>query len=241
MRILLAGADGAIGKAFAKEHKGKHEIIALDYKKADFSRYEPIKAIFSAYKFDAVLYFAGAGEANLFKNLQFASLLYGAKKMLTVFDAGESFFNALVPNLIQKDKIGSGLKIYGLFGSGTDAKTNAIAKIFADAKKKGAVNLAQDREISAVYIDDAVKVISAFIEKDLPQGVYDLVPAQTTSLLKIAQAVKKHYKEAEGKDVSITVADKPNPLPPFVGNSENLSAVYNAKFTSLNAVIKKEL
>ncbi len=78
MRILIAGAGLPLAKAFIKEYKKEYEMVALDPKKSDFSDYTPIREIFKAYTFGAVLYFTAegrfddpvcAGELNLFKNL----------------------------------------------------------------------------------------------------------------------------------------------------------------------------
>ncbi|MCL2062628.1 MAG: hypothetical protein FWH03_08425 [Firmicutes bacterium] len=249
MKILIAGAHTPIAKAFVKQHKKKHEMLGLDVKKADFSQYEPLRDIFAVHKFDAVLYLAAQGAMqnsgadadalNLFKNLQYAAILNGVPKMITVCDAGGEF-GSIMASLANKDKIGTFLRVYGLIGAGLDVKLNPIAKILSDAHKRGEITLQANQAVSPVFIDDAVKVLTAFTEKKLPQGVYDIAPAQT-DLLKIAQAAKKALKAEGGTDIRITLADKKAFLPPFTGNIEALRTAYKSSFTSMAAAVTKTL
>ena len=248
MKILIVGAGGMLGKAFIKASKKKHNFVTLDLTKDDVKEYAPIAALFAEHKFDAVLNLTAEGnfgaqttaeDLNLFKNLQYAAILNGVKNMVTAVDAGTEpgLFDPLLLELIQKDKIGSALRIFGLYGTGGNPKSNPLAKIMADAKKKGVVTLECNREVSAIYVADAVNVIAAFLDKGLPQGVYDVVPPTTTTLVDIVKSARKALKTVE-----LTVKKPQEVASEYIGNGEKLVAVFEKlKFTALNTGIAKTL
>jgi dTDP-4-dehydrorhamnose reductase len=246
MRILMAGAELNLGKAFIKAYKKTYELVALDLKKEDFSNYMPIREIFKAYAFDAVLYVTAegrvasaetAGDLNLFKNLRYAAAFHNVPKMVTVLDADETaIFNAAGARIAALDPFGTALKLYGLFGKGVSVKVSPIMRILSDANKTGAVTFRRERNISAVHIDDAVKLIAAALDGHLPRGVYDVAPYKT-SYSGIARAAKKIL----GTPVTVT-AQEPEPAPDYTGDKEPLAAaIKKFKFTPFNGVLERVL
>jgi len=220
MRLLLAGIDTSIAKSFIKNYKSKYGLVALDPSKADFSKYDPVKKVFSAYRFDAVVYFAsGRGkELNLFKNLQYAAISFGVKKMLTVIIAepgavydplitvGEQgVFDSLAPLLIQKDKIGTALKFFDFYGK--DEKDGIVAKMVNSAKKKGKITIEQDKQINLLHLNDATRILDTMISGNIAKGVYDVSSPNPTNLSTIAKAIKKHLPDTEVEILDRTLAD----------------------------------
>jgi len=246
MKLLLAGFETAFSKAFVKENKKKFEMIALDLKKEDFSQFMPMRAVFESMQFDAVVYFAASGEfdsnaclgeVNLFKNLQYASIMFGIKKMITCLDKTESLFGQLIPDLVEKDKIGTVLQFYGLYGTGLNAKINPLQRLMSNAKKKGEIIIKKDREISAVCLSDAVKLLTTVLQKDIEQGVYDIAPAKSTTLVEFAKAIKKVLGSTK-----ITLEEKEENDAPIVGDSTQISiALPKFKFTVQNTAVAKVL
>jgi len=250
MRLLLAGIDTPIAKQFIKDYKFKYGMVALDPSKADFSRYEPIKDVFTSYRFDGVIYFAsGHGkELSLFKNLQYACLMFGIKKMLTVIIAdpgavydplitvGEhELFDSLVPALILKDKIGTALRFYEVCGKGE--KDSVVAKMVMQAKKKGRIDIEQNKQIALLHVTDAAKVLDAFVSTPTEKGVYDAAAPTAVTLAKIAETVKKSIGGIEIKIQDRTLADTPEiDTAPLI---EQLGKKF--KFTNLTKVIEEML
>jgi len=207
MRILLAGIETPLAKIFIKNYKAKHGMVALDPTKADFSRLEPIKDVFNSYRFDAVIYFASSisKELSLFKNLQYACILQGITRLVTVFEYNdkldsESAFDCIVPDLIEKDKISVGLKFYNIYGKGE--KNSIVAKQIA-AAKKGKIDMPKDRLIPMTYVEDAAMVLYLALESDLLKGNYDIANPKPEKLSAIASGIKKHLP-----DIKVCVKDK---------------------------------
>jgi len=243
MRLLLAGIDTPIAKAFIKNYKSNFGLVALDPSKADFSKYEPVKEVFSAYEFDAIIYFAsGAGkDLKLFKNLQYASINFGIKKMITVIvvdptktydpliTVGEhTVFDSLVPVFIMQDKIGTALRFYEVYGKGENE--SVVSKMVTNAKKKNKIEIAQDKQINLLHLSDATSILNTFVTGDIKQGIYDASSPNQTALSAVAKAIKKQLPEVAIEILDRTLAETleldTDPLVEILGTK--------FKFTTLN-------
>ena len=127
-------------------------------------RFEELSKIFRQNKYDAVVHLAGkhdgltgsvleADNLIMFKNVQYASTLYGVKKLIVIGDAAdvdlkrpvenfsESDFGKTIPRsgyglsrymihlLASKDKISTVLSFFGVYGAGASVKYNRQVEI----------------------------------------------------------------------------------------------------------------
>ena len=200
-----------------------------------------------------------ADDLIMFKNIQYMSIVYGVKKLVIIgsgaeFDRSrpisnisESAIGELVPTdgyglgkylihaLAHKDKITTELRIFDVFGAGGKGVIDKI--VAAGAKRKKQITLARDRVVSAIYIDDAVKVIGEVIKRDIPKGDYNLVAAEPVSYLDIAKSVKRAVRK-EGGDIEIVVKKDGQDLEYTASNAKLCSAL-PVKLSAVSASVKK--
>lgn len=219
MNILLTGGSGFLGKNFIEMFGTKHKIIAPSSEEMDLSKFEDINHLFKLNKFDAVVHFASKNELKIsttidtqnlifFKNIQYATIVNGVKKLIVASDASdlnrqnpivnasEVDFGKVVPidgyglgryliNLLaSKDKISTVLRFFNIYGRYSNPENNEIAKIITDGKKsKKSIVIARDKTISSIYVVDAMKIIMTFLTSDLPKGDYNLVSEDRKSVV----------------------------------------------------------
>lgn len=94
--------------------------------------------------------------------------------------------------------------IFGIFGKYEDWEirfiSNAICKVLYDLP----ITLRQNRRFSYLYVEDLMPILEFFIENDAKYKSYNIVPDEKTTLLDIAELVRK----TSGKDLSIDVANQ---------------------------------
>ncbi len=273
MKILLTGGSGFLGKSFIKEYGGKYEITAPTAEEMDLNKFEQINRQFKNKSFDAVVHFAakpeqragdGINTANLvfFKNIQYAAIVNGVKKLIVASDAAdldraggiinasEKDFGKSIPadgyglgqyliNLLAgKDKISTVLRFFGVYGENANPETNEAVRIIKDIKRKKNVSVGADRRISAVYASDALKIVSAFLENDFPKGQYNVVPDEPTTYYEIAKKAKAAAKK-NGREIKLTL-DPDAVLDELTGVNANLRKLLpNFKFTSVGRGVAK--
>lgn len=206
----------------------------------------------------------GIDSVNMvyFKNIQYATIVNGVRKLIVAGDAAdlnragglenasEADFGKSVPTdgyglgrylvnlLASKDKISTVLRFFNVYGEGADTAVNPVMKIIRDVKKTKSVSLAADAKISAVYVDDAVKIIAAFLDGNFPKGQYNVVADEPTSYYEIARKAKAAAKK-NGREVKLTLAPD-SVLPPYTGVNEALRKLLPGfKFTSISKGVGK--
>lgn len=248
MKILVTGGNGLIGKAFVKAQKKTFDIVAPTSEQMDIFDARSVDEVFSNNKFDAVLHLAGLVTSNkvapqeddaliMFTNIQHAAARHGVKKLIVLCDgpADAGWGKKLTGTLAAKDKITTVLRVFGVYGSGG---TRPVTKIVAAASHgKKQIVIDRDRVISAVSVEDAVKVIALLLKKDAPKGDYNLVSGDTMSYLEIAKAMRRLVRK-DGFDLEIVVKNDA-PDSDYTASNEALLAVLPYKFTSISAGVKK--
>lgn len=264
MKILLTGADGFIGKNFLEKYKDKYEIFAPTSEELELKDIRKVAAYFEGKAFDAVIHAAENNENTLveFKNVQYESVLHGVKKLIVVSDASdldtgaplenadESAFSSRMPKggigvarhlittLALKDKISTVLRLFGVYGKYLSVDSSKTMELMARGVtgKKTAV-IENDREFSAVYIDDALKVIAAFIDGNIERGAYNVASPVPLKLSAVARTARR-LAAKDGREISVEILSDED-APTFTANVGKLeAALLRLRFTAHSTALK---
>ncbi|MCL2234456.1 MAG: hypothetical protein FWC11_03555 [Firmicutes bacterium] len=261
MKILLTGYKCALMKGCNEYLKQKYEVAMQDEKK--LNDFDKIKELFRSKQFDTVIFFAlGNAALEFFRNIQYSSIINGVNKILLVTDPGDFDLSRdvedaddnehqrqiptqdgglekyLLSLLASKDKITTTLRVFGLFGQGVDGE---LSKAVAKAKKSRKISIDSDKELSLLYVEDAVKIIDEFVVSDVEKGFFNVAPDYATTHSEVLKKAKAYFKK-EG--IEIEVAIKSNtPANILTANSEKLIAFLpeNFRFTTLANAVNKTL
>jgi UDP-glucose 4-epimerase len=162
-----------------------------------------------------------------------------------VINAKESDFDRVVPEdehgfskyicskyIEQVDNIVN-LRLFGIFGKYEDYQirfiSNAICKAIFDLP----ITLNQSRQFSYLFIEDLGQILEYFIEHQAKHKTYNIVPAEKTELLALAEKVK----QVSRKDLEIKVKN-PGLGKEYTGNNSLLMAeIKNLNFTPIEQAI----
>lgn len=274
MKVLLTGGSGFIGKNFLEKYSGKYDIVAPTFSDMNLTKIVEVNHFFSKTKFDAVVHCAGKGDDEsqklveadnliMFKNIQYASIINGVKKLLIAGDVSEfdrsraivnieeSEFGKSIPAdgyglgrylihlLASKDKISTTLRFFDVFGKYQDVSNSKINEIIARGiTGKKAIEIEKDKKFSTIYIDDVVKIISNFLDNDYPRGDYNVINNDTVTYMDIAKTVKKLAKK-NGREITINLKTEKQDFE-CSGSNAKLSAIMpSLKFTSNTGGVTK--
>lgn len=275
MKILLTGGSGFLGGNFLEKFGKKYDVFAPTFAEMNLLRMASVNHVFTLQKFDAVVHLAGRFESDsatvaannliMFKNIQYAAIRNGVKKLLLAGDAAdldltrplknacEYMFGEVVPanpyglsrylmySLAAKDKISTVLRFFSVYGKGADVGSNPIGAILARAiTGKKAIEIPQDKLFSTVYVEDAVKIINAFLENDFPRGTYNVASDVPITLTEVAKKARAYAKKID-RDVAINVLYE-GEANEMTANNEQLKLILpTLKFTSHATGIQKTL
>lgn len=200
-----------------------------------------------------------ADDLIMFKNIQYMSIVHGVKKLIILgsgaeFDRSRPVVNVteseigssvptdgyglgryLIRTLAEKDKITTELRIFDIFGYGGSGVIDKI--VSAGAKGKKQIVVPCDRVVSAIGVDDAVRVIAEFVKRDLPKGEYNLVAAEPVGYLAVAKSVKRMVRR-DGGDIDI-VLKRDTVDPEYTASGAKLSEVLPVRIGSVSNGVKK--
>ena len=133
-----------------------------------------------------------------------------------------------LPNIVD-------LNIFGIFGKYEDWEirfpSNSICKTLYDLP----ITLRQNRRFSYLYVNDLMPILEFFIENDTKYSSYNICPDISTSILEVAQIVKK----ISDKDVEIKVG-KDGFGYDYTGNNNRLHNEFKElKFTDLETSLRE--
>lgn len=202
-----------------------------------------------------------ADNLIMFKNIQYMTIAHGVKKLITVgegvefdrsrpiVDYTENMFGKNIPTdgyglgrylinlLASKDKITTVLRIFNVYGVG-GGQSRPINKIVAAGSRgKKQIVIDRDRTVSAICVDDAVKVIAAFLAGNYPRGDYNLVSGDKMSYTDMAKTVKRLVRR-DGGNIDIVVKNT-TPDNEYSASNAKLLNVLPVKLTSTQSGIKK--
>jgi len=194
---------------------------------------------------------------NMFFNLARCKDLYG--KMLYfgsgaefsrehwVSQMSESYFDKYVP----KDQYGFSkyvmakyaettnnifnLRLFGVFGEYDDWRYRFIPNICCHAVMNMPVKVHQNARVDFLYINDLVKIVKWFIEKEQKQQIYNVCSAKESEYSLIAQKVI----DVSGKSLK-RVIDNPECSRQYSGNNSLLlNEMGGMAFTSMDEALKQ--
>ena len=273
-KILVTGGSGFIGLNFISAYKKKYDIVSHVPEETDLTRYDDVKKLFESARFDAVIHIAGmrdimsdaalyADDLLAFKNVQYASVLNGVKKLLVVGDASdldtsrslenanENVFGESVPvagyglgrylihKLASKDKISTVLRFFDVYGAGASVEEGHPLEILSHAiVGKKQIEVPANKTFSTIYIDDACKIVSLFIDNDYEKGIYNVASPVPIKLGDFAKKAKSYAKK-DGRELSVSVGEENGIFTADV--SKLLDALGSFKFTAHSTGITKTL
>ncbi len=201
-----------------------------------------------------------ADNLIMFKNIQYMSIVHGVKKLLIVgagadFDRSrpiadftEDKFGGSIPTdgyglgwylvnlLASKDKITTSLRLFDVYGAGSN-KPQINRIVAAGSRGKKTIVIDRDKTVSAISVEDVAKVIAAFLRGDYPKGDYNLVSSDKTSYLEIAKSVKRAVRR-DGGDIEIRIKND-RPDLEYTAANDKLVATLGIKLTSTANGVKK--
>ena len=204
--------------------------------------------------------FAGDDALITFKNVQYFSVLHGVKKLLVLSDASDlgtgSVENAteesfglepkngyglsryLITKLAMKDKITTVLRLFNVYGKYCDVAASKTMELIArGVTGKKTATIERDRELSSIYIDDLLKITAAFIDGDIPKGVYNVASDKPLKLTDVARSVRRlAAKDFRTVDVELLSPDLEPSLTADI--SKLASVIEKLRFTAHSAGIK---
>lgn len=199
-----------------------------------------------------------ADNLTMFRNVQYMCVKNGVKKLIVLSDGadfdrtqelidvteemaeyyvpsdGYGYARHIINALAAKDKITTVLRVFEVYGGTGNTAMNKIAAAAMRGRKK--ITLDCDRTVSAVSLDDLVKVISLFLRGDYPKGDYNVVCGEKTTLLTVAKAMRRAVRRDEA-DIDIELkSDEPGAE--FSASNSKLLSVLPFRFTPINRGIK---
>ena len=95
----------------------------------------------------------------------------------------------------------------------------------------------RDREFSAICVDDALKVIAAFIDGNVEKGVYNVASPTPLKLSAVARTARR-LAAKDGREVTVEIlSDEEAPV--FTANVGKLeSALVKLRFTAHSTALK---
>lgn len=266
MKVLLTDGKGFFGSNFIDMFGKKYDLYIPEDDEEDFAQVQGADHMFDGEKYDAVVHVVQKTENDAdalvaFKNVQYAAVSAGVKKMIVVLDAAlppkgsaqqvrEDSFDVqtplfaddlsryFIPSLAAKDKISTVLRVFGAYGKGMPK--SEITQMFACALSgKKPITMPADKTFSAVYIDDVCKIVSKFLENDYEKGIYHVAAPDTVTYADFAKKAKAYAKKA-GREVAVVKSDK-SERELSANVDKLLGALGSFKFTTLTTGVNKTL
>lgn len=191
--------------------------------------FKNIQTIAKGYGIDKIIVFSNIRELNISKGIEGFKEGHG-KDFIPQDSYGLSKYN--ITNMAKLDSSVYVLRVFGLYG--IDADNSIITDIISDAAKGRNIILENDYLMSAIYIDDLVKIVNEFLTKKKESGEYNIAGDELISISELARRLRK---AAENKIVVEIPKSEPINL---TASNDKLSAVLGPfKFTSSRSSVVK--
>ena len=186
MNVLFTSANHPITK-FCEE-KSRFKILAPEI---DFSQIAEVLGTFKRSKIAAVIHIDTIGAKGdwakrsiLYKNLQTCCSAYRVPKLIVVSDELKWLSSG------ENDKITTLLQFPVLYGAGVPQKDNYIMTAVFKAMRGADMSIEADKVFSALYIEDALRVLGLMLKRDTPKGAYCVSPPDPATKIGVIKALK---------------------------------------------------
>lgn len=144
----------------------------------------------------------------------------------------------LITKLALSDKISSVLRLWNPYGKYLNVSESKTMELIArGVTGKKIAFAAANNEYSAVYIDDVLRVIEAFLTSDIPKGVYNVAGLPPLKENEVARLVKR-LAAKDDRAVEIVVDEQEEKK--STCKTDRLAEVLNKfRFTAHSAAIKE--
>lgn len=191
----------------------------------------------------------------MFKNLQSLAKAYNVKKIITFSNIrelktsdslrafkesaladympldsyGQAKFN--ITNMAKMDNSVYVLRSFEVYGK--DAPDSVITSLIVQAVNGKNLSVEKDIILSAVYIEDYLKIINNFLTRDYPPGDYNITADELVSINEVLKRLKSLTKNA----ISISLGKE---RIEFTASNDKLNAIMGGfKFTTYRSALNK--
>lgn len=191
----------------------------------------------------------------MFKNIQSLAKAYNVKKIITfsnirelkINDGLPAFKESAIGDYMPLDSYGQAkynithmakmdnsvyvLRSFEVFGK--DAPDSVITSLVTQAVDGKNLSVERDITLSAIYIEDYLKIINNFLMRDYPPGDYNITSDELVSINDVLQKLKRMTQNA----ISISLGKG---RLEFTASNDKLNAVMGGfKFTTLRSGLNK--
>ncbi|NLC16368.1 MAG: NAD(P)-dependent oxidoreductase [Clostridiales bacterium] len=191
----------------------------------------------------------------MFKNIQSLAKAYNVKKIITFsnirelnnIDGLRAFKESAHADFMPLDSYGMAkfnitnmaridgsvyvLRSFEVFGK--DAPDSVITSLIAQAVEGKSLSVEKDIILSAIYIDDFVKIINNFLMQDFPPGDYNITSDELANINDVLKRLKRMTQNA----ISISLGKE---RLEFTASNDKLNSVMGGfKFTTLRSALNR--
>jgi GDP-L-fucose synthase len=210
MKILIAGANGYIGKSLYNALKDKYDVTTITRKEADLTNSSAVNLFFLGEKYDVVIHCAVKGGSRLVEDkwdimdnnlTMYYNLLHNKDhfKKLIHFNSGAETYMPKKPYGYSKKVIAKSilnqpnfynLKIFGTFDE-NELDTRFIKTNIKKYINKEPMQVYQDKAMDFFYMQDLIKVVEYYINEENPPKEFDCVYDNSYTLFGLANLINK--------------------------------------------------
>lgn len=214
MRILLTGGSGFIGRNLLETLRNKHEVFAPSHEALDVTDTGAVDRVFRERRFDAVLHAAVQGGTGVLEGTLrgYWNLARHAGDVgrLFYFGSGAEYGKQRDLVKVREDEIGrcvpadayglakllcnedarrrariTNLRLFGVYGPHEGYLFRFISNSIVKTLLKMDIVVRQDVVFDYLYVDDLIRVVERFLERDPDLSDVNLTPTESISLRQI--------------------------------------------------------
>lgn len=210
------------------ENLGRPDQIDKEIEIVNTIMFKNIQSLAKAYDVKKVLVFSNIRELDTAQGLQ-AFKENELNKYMPLDSYGQAKFN--ITNMAKIDKSVYVLRSFEVYGK--DAPDSVITSLISRAAQGKNLSVDKDIILSAIYIEDYVKIINDFLMHSHPAGDYNITADELISVNDVLKRLKRNCQN----EISIETGKE---RLEFTASNDKLAAVIGAfKFTTLRSALNK--
>ncbi|HEY8389856.1 MAG TPA: NAD-dependent epimerase/dehydratase family protein [Clostridia bacterium] len=210
------------------EVSGRPDQIDKEIEIINIIMFKNIQSLAKAYDVKKVLVFSNIRELETTNGLQ-AFKETEHSKYMPLDSYGQAKFN--ITNMARIDKSVYILRSFEVYGK--DAPDSVITSLISRAAQGKDLSVEKDIVLSAIYIEDYLKIINEFLMHSHPAGDYNITADELVSV----NDILKKLKRATSDEINIETGKE---RLEFTASNDKLAAVIGAfKFSTLRSALNK--